>query len=232
MAGPAGRVTALTATTFTVTVDSVTGTLATTLRLQTRALGSAGNWTTQASDATPAINDTLQATGLTTGTALEWRIVQEPASLILEDGTHGVVVPSAAPWGTLLSTVETALSGLTVYKGAAPLRTYPAATAVLTMRTEEVREVANNVTLTEYPVAVELRLRDTDPQGTQHYTDVAKWQRVVIDAFDGADAADYPGITGLEGVSVEVVANDEASPSGAYSNEARATTVVKFGIWE
>lgn len=229
MAGPTGRVTALTSTTFTVTVDSLSGTASTTLRLRTRARSTTGAWTDAATDATPAVGDTLQATGLTAGTSLEWWLVETTSGGTTEDGTRGQVTPATSIWDTLMDAIETALSGCTVYRGAAPLETYPETTAVLRMLPEEVVESANNLYLTAYPIEVEYRLRDFNSAGTQHYDLTAQWQAVLYDAFSGATAADYPSITGLHIVTVDPQTNDEP---GEYESEARAVSVVRFQVWE
>lgn len=82
-------------TSFSVLVSRVSGEPSTTLKLQTRPFGSADIWTTQDTDGTPAIGDVLEATGLTTDTLVEWRIIEEDSSGNIADGSHGTVRPTA-----------------------------------------------------------------------------------------------------------------------------------------
>ena len=233
MAGPAARVTALTSTTFTVTVDSVTALASSTLKLQTRALGAATDWTTQATDATPAIGDTLQATGLTAGTPLEWRVTQE-AGTTIDDGTHGIVTPASSIWATLISTVETTLEGAgitTVYEGESlPPNATPIAALSRTLP-EVIRRDANNLVEVEYPVELWLFLVETSDTGEHRTQDVATHQRTIISSFDKKTIADFPSITGLVQVTVEIRSKDEAG-RGDFSDMTTARAVIRFLIWE
>lgn len=236
MAGPAGRITAVTATTFTATFDSVTGTASTTARLQTRALGSAADWTTQASNATPAAGIALQATGLTTGTSLEARIIQETGAGAIEDGTHFIVTPASSIWATLLSEVETTLegSGITAAEKGTELPPSPPPIAAL-LRTlpEEVAQRGNNAVEITYPIEVELRLIETSDTGEQRTEDMATYQRMIISSFDQKTAADFPSIAGLYLVTVEIRSKDEASRAAEqYEDETRARAVIRFRVIE
>lgn len=94
---PLGSVTTITATTFAVTLSRVSGEANTTVRVQTRTAGSGDAWTTGASDATPAVGDVLTVTGLTVGSLLEWRVIEENAGGEQADGNHGRVTPAVAP---------------------------------------------------------------------------------------------------------------------------------------
>ena len=232
---PAARVTALTSTGFTVTIDSLSGQASTTARLQTRALGSVAAWTTQASDATPSVNETLAATGLTTGTPLEWRVIEENAGAEQADGTHGIVTPATSIFATLLSTISTVLSGLGIaaYEGTAEPANAPPAGAL--MRTLPERELngGNNIILLEYPVEVELRIVETSDTGELRTQDVATYQRGLLAAFRGKTIADYPSLTGLELVEVEVSSKDEAGRGAdGFDLETRARFVIRFRVWE
>lgn len=232
---PAGRVTATAATSCAVTVDSLSGTPSTTLRLQTRALGSDDSWTTQASDSTPAVGDVLSASGLTTGTPLEARLIEESAGGAIGDGTHFIVTPASSIWATLLSTVSTILAGqgFTAYEGTAAPPNSTTLAALMWTRPEDVQRRANNMALVAYPVEVELRLRETSDTGELRTQDVATYQRAAISAFDSKDAADYPSIAGLEVVQAEVGTKDEAGRTGdEYDDETRARITIRFLIWE
>jgi len=118
VSGPVGRVTAITATTFTVTVQSITGRAGTTLRLQTRAFGSGDTWTTRASDATPAVNDSLIATIGAGAGMLEWRIVEEEG-IAIHDGTHGLITGSEDKVATIKSAIKAIMGSLTGITSAA-----------------------------------------------------------------------------------------------------------------
>jgi len=103
---PDADVTAITSTGFTVTVSAVSGEAGTTLKLQTRAIYSPDAWTDRATDASPAIGDTLSATGLTTAVSLEWRIVEVDAAGNVADGSHGYVTPASAYMASIKAAVK------------------------------------------------------------------------------------------------------------------------------
>lgn len=230
---PAAHLTALTSTGFTVTLDSLSGEASTTARLQTRALGGIAAWTTRASDATPAVNETLAATGLTTGTPLEWRVIEENVGAEQADGTHGIVTPSTSIYATLLSTVSTVLSGLgvTAYEGTILPANPPVAGALMRTLPEREGRQANNAVEVDYTVEVELRLIEVSDTGELRTQDVATYQRGVISAFRGKTIADYPSITGLEVCEVEVTTKHEGR-GDQLEDETRARLAVRFRIWE
>lgn len=235
MSGPAGYVSALTATTFVVTVTALTGEAGTSLKVQTRTLGSAADWTTQATDASPAVADVLTASGLTQGTSLEWRLVEDNGTVY--DGTHGVVTPAASLWATLLATVSTALQGQSlastaIYTGRQPEPNYADVAAVLRSTAERVTRAANNVERVEFPVEVEFRVTRTDDDGDLQKAAVETWQERLRSALHEKHAADFPGVAGLEEVRVEVETKD-ARPGAVdeYEDEVRARAVVRFVVW-
>lgn len=233
MAGPAGRVTAVTSTGLTVTIDSITGLSGGSLKLQTRALGGAANWDDRATDATPAVGDTLTTAALTAGTAYEWRVI-ETAGTTIDDGTHGVVTPASSIWATILSEVKTSLEGsgiTTAYEGTAPPPNPTPIMALMRTLPEITRREGNNIAEVEYPVEVELRLVETSDTGEQRTQDIATYQRVIVSNFDAKTSADFPSITGLFGISVELRSKDESGPDD-FADETRGRAVIRFRIWE
>lgn len=234
MSGPVAHVTAITSTGLTVLVDSITGLSAATLKLQTRALGSAASWDTRDSNATPAANISLSTSALTAGTEYEWRVTEEAGSTI-NDGTHGIASPASSIWATLLSTVETVLTGLgfTVYKGEMPPPSYPALTALLWTLPEKKTAGGTNVAELDYPVEVEFRLSERSDTGELRTEDVATYQRALESAFDGKGLETYPSVTGLMVAVVEVSSKTEARPGADdFGDETRARARVVFSIWE
>lgn len=233
---PAAYVSAQAATSFAVTVTSVSGESSTTLRLQTRALGGVATWTTQASDATPAVGDVLTASGLTTNVPLEWRIVEEDSAGNQADGTHGVTTPSASIWATLTATVSTALQGqgldaAAIYVGwqAEPNEANPC--AILRTRPERVRDRANNVEQVEFPVRVEIRAAATTDTGEPLKEAGDLWQRRLESALHEKHATDFPGIAGLEEVTVEIDDKDDHGELDTFEAVIRTRATVRFLIW-
>lgn len=235
---PEGYVSSHSATSFVVTLSAVSGEASTTLRLQTRGLGSNSTWTTQASDVTPAVGDTLTASGLTESTSLEWRIIEEDASGNQADGTHGIVTPASSLWSTLTATIATALEGQgldadAIYVGRQPEPNYPDVAAVLRTTRERVRQRANNVEQVEFPVDVELRVAITDDDGDEQKEAVELWQRRLEATLHEKHAGDFPGVAGLEEVTVEVLDKDARAPGAPdeFEDEIRARAVVRFLVW-
>ena len=236
MSGPAGYASSHAATSFAVTVTAVTGTPATSLKLETRELGSADDWDTQATDASPAAGDVLTASGLTEDTSLEWRLVEDDGATIY-DGTHGIVTPASSIWATLLDTVSTALQGQSlastaVYIGRQPEPSYADVAAVLRSTAERVTRRANNVEQVEFPVEVEFRVTVTDDDGDAQKTTVQLWQRRLEAALHEKHAGDFPGSAGLEEIRVEVESKDlRAGAADDYEDEVRTRATVRFVLW-
>lgn len=234
---PEGYVSSQAATSFVATITRVSGEASTSVLLQTRPLGSNDAWTTAATDATPAVGDTLTASGLTTGTALEWRIVEEDTSGNQADGTHGITTPAASLWSTLTATVSTALQGQGlsadgIYIGRQPEPNYPDVAAVIRSDGERVTRRANNVERVEYAVAVELRVTITDDDGDEQKVSVELWQRRLEVALHEKHAVDFPGIAGLEDVRVEIESKDlRGGGPDEYEDEVRARATVTFAVW-
>lgn len=235
---PKGSVSDLQATQFSVKAMAVSGVSGTTLRLQTRALGSADAWVTKASDATPAVDDVLNATGLTQDSPLEWRLIEEDAFGNFGDGVHGITVPSTSPWATLVSTVKTALEGQgmasgSVYIGRQPEPNYKDAVAIVRTLRERVDARANNVERVVFAVEVEFRATLVDDQGDDQKVEIEKWQERLRTALHEKHVADFPGIPGLEEILVEVVTKDEREGrvDDEYQEDVRARARVLFAIW-
>ena len=237
MSGPAGYVSSHAATSFVVTVTALQGAPATTLKLETRTLGSADDWTTQASDASPAVGDTLTASGLTQDTSLEWRLI-ETSGATTYDGTHGIVTPAASIWSTLLATIATALEGqgmaaAAIYTGRWPESNYPAEAAVLRSVKETQRGGATTQSERwEFEAEVEIRIAITDDDGDAQKVSVETWQRRIEAALHEKHAGDFPGIQGLEAVRVEIDSKDDA-PGGRdqYGADLTCSATVRFAIW-
>jgi len=233
---PAAYVSAQAATSFAVTVTAVSGESDTTLRLQTRALGGVAAWTTQASDATPAVGDVLTASGLTTNAPLEWRIIEEDAAGNQADGAHGITTPSTPMWSTLTATVSTAIQGqgmpaASVYVGWQPAPNPPAPCAIIRTRPERVRSRANNVEQVEFPVRVEIRAAATTDTGEPLKEAGDLWQRRLESALHEKHAADFPGIAGLQRIYVEIDEKDDHGDQDEYGDEIRTRATVRFLVW-
>jgi len=237
MSGPAARVTALTATGFSVTLTGVTGVPGTIAKLQTRALGSAVDWTTQVTKVAPAVGDVVSAAGLATGTSLEWRAIEEIGATV-HDGTHGIVTPAESPWDTLTATISAALQGQglpagRIYIGRQPEPNYADVIAILRTLQERVDRRANNVERIIYPIEVEIRVTLTDDHGGLQKTEIEKWQERLRAALHERHALDFPGVPGLEETTVEVASKDAQSVSGpeGYLEDLRARAIVHVGVW-
>lgn len=235
MSGPAGYVSTQGATSFAVTVTALQGAGGTTLALHTRALGSADDWTSQATDVSPAVGDVLTASGLTQDVSLEWRLVETSGGTTY-DGTHGITTPSAPLWATLTATIATALEGQgmdadSIYTGYQPESNQPTPCAVLRTRPERVLRRANNVEQVEMPVRVEIRSLVTTDDGGLLKTQGDLWQRRLEAALHEKHASDFPGIAGLEEVTVEVDEKDDHGSLDTYGDEIRTRAVVRFLVW-
>lgn len=239
MSGPAGYVSSHGSTSFAVTVTALApdATPPSSLKLQTRTLGSVDDWTTQATDNSPAEDDVLTASGLTQDASLEWRLVQQMGSTVY-DGTHGIVTPAASLWATLLTTVSTALQGQgmaadAIYTGRWPESNYADAAAVLRSVKETQRGGATTQSERwEFVVQVEIRVRITDDDGDLQKASVELWQRRLEAALHEKHAGDFPGIPGLEAVRVEVDSkDDELRGADQFGSDVTCSATVRFALW-
>jgi len=237
--GPSGRVTALSATSFSATVTSLSGLAGATLSLETRPLGGNGLWASRAADAAPAVGHVLTAAALAEGAPLEWRLIERTGVGDYGDGTHGITVPAESIWSTLTATVAAALQGQglaasAIYVGRQPESNYADVVAIIRTQEEKVDRRANNVERVVYPIEVEIRVTITDDDGSRQKAEIEKWQERVRAALHEKHAEDFPGIAGLEDVLVEIASKDgnrRSSVGDQYEDQTRAFGIARFTIW-
>lgn len=239
---PDGRVTEIASTSFDVTIDSVSGQANTNVHLQTRPLGSFVAWTTQDTTAAPAAGVVLTASGLTTGDEIEARLVEVDAGGNVADGTHfAPIVPSESIWSTLTALVAAALEGQSlaaesIFIGVQPPPQYADVVAVIRTTRERRMLSANRVERMLFPVHVEFRIRGPDDQGDTVKTLIETWQRRIEAALHEKHADDFPGVAGLEEVTVDIMSKDDREVgNGADEDELVEELVgranVNFVIW-
>ena len=232
-----GRITAVTATTFTATLVAAPTVNITrwALRYRIYAPREGGAWSISSYNTTITAGTTLQVTGLTAGTRYEVMVIGDNVG---EEGMAGSLLTVytsayAARATDIISELETTLAGLgfdSVDSGRRFPRVTGESQALVRYTGRRVVDATGGLTLWRYPIQIVARYNALASQDGQEQIDemIARFE-ALKETYHAKGGADIASVAGLLRVSVETDTVDaRINDEGAIEGELE----LAFDVWE